>query len=237
MNTKDKNEKLEKIVKSLCEEQNLSNSQEEIIQELKEVYQEEYRHQYSRITTIILNATKDKEQALMTLAQNIRIFETIIDNGDIKNIKPQLEKLYDHINLECIRLQDSDEKISKIKDASKKLDKKYQELKEKLNKQQTQYITILGIFASIVLAFVGGLVFSTSAFANIEKASIYRLTFVMAFTALFFGNILFALFSFLSKLALIKRENESWYKKPILWLNIIICIIIFVDFVVWWLKG
>lgn len=220
MTTKEKNEKLEKIIKSLCEEQNLSSSQEEIIQDIKQIYQGEYRHQYSKITTIILNSTKDKEQALMTLAQNIReIFEKIISEEDIKNIKPQLEKLYDHINLECIRLQDSDDKISKIKEYSKNIDEKYKKLKEKLNKQQTQYITILGIFASIVLAFVGGLVFSTSVLANIDKASIYRLIFVMAFIALFFGNILLALFSFLSDLALVKSENEAWYKKSIFWLN------------------
>lgn len=81
-----------------------------------------------------------------------------------KEIKLNLEKFYDHINLECIRLQDSNDKINRIKNVSKGLDRKYKELKENLNKQQTQYITILGIFASIVLAFVGGLVFSNFSF-------------------------------------------------------------------------
>ncbi len=153
-----------------------------------------------------------------------------------KEKNEKLEKLYDHINLECIRLQDSDDKISKIKEYSKNLDEKYKKLKEKLNKQQTQYITILGIFASIVLAFVGRLVFSTSVLANIDKVSIYRLIFVMAFIALFFGNILYALFSFLSDLALLKSGNEAWYKKSIFWLNAIVCIVMLTNFIVWWLE-
>lgn len=233
METKKRDKKLEEVVKLLCEEQNLSSQKEQIIQDLKEVYQgkEKYRHQYSRITTIILNSTKDKEQAFMMLAQNIRVLEEIISEENLQIIKPELTKLYDHINLECIRLQDSDTKINRIKNASKNLDKKYKELKENLNKQQTQYITILGIFASIVLAFVGGLVFSTSVLSNIHKADIYRLIFVMAFIALFFGNILYLLFNFLSKVALVKDEQESWCKKPIYLFNIIAIILILIGFV------
>ncbi|NID08361.1 hypothetical protein EGM91_007145, partial [Helicobacter pylori] len=85
--------------------------------------------------------------------------------------------------------------MSKVKDVSIKLEddlnKNYKKLSEELNKQQTQYITILGIFASIVLTFVAGLTFSTSVLSNIDKANAYRLVFVMAFIALFFGNILY----------------------------------------------
>lgn len=104
-------------------------------------------------------------------------------------------------------------------------------MKENLNKQQTQYITILGIFASIVLAFVGGLVFSTSALSNIDKASIYCLLFVVAFIALFFGNILYFLFDFLSKIAIQTQEKQcNWWKQPILWFNVICVIFMLVGF-------
>ncbi len=122
------------------------------------------------------------------------------------------------MNLECIRLQDFDEKMSRVKDVSIKLkddlNKNYKKLSEELNKQQTQYITILGIFASIVLTFVGGLAFSTSVLSNIDKANAYRLVFVMA---LFFGNILYLLFSFLSKISLSKEKKdkqENFCKNP-----------------------
>lgn len=234
LNIGDKDKELENIVKQLCEKQNLNETEkEEIINKLKEIYNEKYRHKYSRITTTILNSAKDKEQTFMTLAQNIRILEQIIkDEKKVKDIKPELEKLYDHINLECIRLQDSDNKINKIKNVSKELDRNYKELKENLNKQQTQYITILGIFASIVLAFVGGLVFSTSVLSNIDKASIYRLLFIIAFIALFFGNILYFLFNFLSKMTAIQTQEKqyNWWKQPILWFNAICVIFMFIGF-------
>ncbi len=208
----DKDKKLEEMIVLLCEKGDLSSQTDQIIKDLKEIYQGEYRHKYSKITTIILNSTRDKEQAFMTLTQNIRTLKEIQDNKEVESIKPKLEKLYDHMNLECIRLQDFDEKMSKVKDVSNKLEddlnKNYEKLSEELNKQQTQYITILGIFVSIVLTFVGGLAFSTSVLSNIDKANAYRLVFVMAFIVLFFWEYFVSAFFFFIKNILIKREKR-----------------------------
>ncbi|GAA7884037.1 hypothetical protein HpMS199_00740 [Helicobacter pylori] len=233
----DKDKKLEKIIVLLCEEGDLSSQKDQIIKDLKEIYKGEYKHKYSKITTIILNSTRDKEQAFMMLTQNIKTLKEIQDNKEVESIKPKLEKLYDHMNLECIRLQDFDEKMSRVKDVSIRLEdelnKNYKKLSEELNKQQTQYITILGIFASIVLTFVGGLAFSTSVLSNIDKANAYRLVFVMAFIALFFGNILYLLFSFLSKISLSeekKDKQENFFKKLIFWFNLMVIILFVIGF-------
>ncbi|GAA7374752.1 hypothetical protein HpCK89_04590 [Helicobacter pylori] len=208
----DKDKKLEEIIVLLCEEGDLSSQKDQIIKDLKEIYKGEYKHKYSKITTIILNSTRDKEQAFMMLTQNIKTLKEIQDNKEVESIKPKLEKLYDHMNLECIRLQDFDEKMSRVKDVSIKLEddlnKNYKKLSEELNKQQTQYITILGIFASIVLTFVGGLAFSTSVLSNIDKANAYRLVFVMAFIALFFWEYFVSAFFFFIKNILIRREKR-----------------------------
>ncbi len=233
---KEKDEKLEKIIALLCKEGDLSSQKDQIIKELKEIYEGEYRHKYSKITTIILSSTRDKEQAFMTLTQNIRILKEAKDDKEIEAIKPKLEKLYDHMDLECIRLQDFDEKMSRVKDVSNKLDdlnKNYKKLSEELNKQQTQYITILGIFASIVLTFVVGLAFSTSVLSNIDKANAYRLVFVMAFIALFFGNILYLLFSFLSRISLSKERKdtqENFCKKSMFCFNLMVTILFVIGF-------
>ncbi len=109
----DKDKKLEKMIVSLCEEGDLSGQKDQIIKDLKEIYEGEYKHKYSKITTTILSSTRDKEQAFMTLTQNIKTLKEIQDNKEVESIKPKLEKLYDHMNLECIRLQDFDEKMSR----------------------------------------------------------------------------------------------------------------------------
>ncbi|MCW1359312.1 hypothetical protein OLP58_06595 [Campylobacter jejuni] len=221
------------IIEKLCKEQIFSNV-DDIITNLFEIYQEGFKHNYSELTTIILNAIRnDPEQDLMILAQNLREFEKKLDSYS-QDVKLRIAKFYDHVNLECVRLQDSSEKISHLQNTYKELDKNYKELdknykelSENLNKQQTQYITILGIFASIVLTFVSGLVFSNSILSNIDKASIYRLVFVIAFIALFVGNILYFLFAFLIKISLNIHFQTN---RLLIIFNIIILAIMSIDF-------
>lgn len=60
------------------------------------------------------------------------------------------------------KLQISEESLKASQDtieAAKQLSNRVQEKQEEMQKE---YITILGIFASIVLAFTGGMVFSSS---------------------------------------------------------------------------
>lgn len=65
---------------------------------------------------------------------------------------------------------------------------------------QKEYITILGIFSSIVITFVAGISFSTSVLSNIDKVSIYRLSFVMVLLAIFLFNFLYLLLDFINKI-------------------------------------
>lgn len=57
----DKDKKLEEMIALLCEKEDLSSQTDQIIKDLKEIYEREYRHKYSKITTTILNSTRDKE--------------------------------------------------------------------------------------------------------------------------------------------------------------------------------
>lgn len=64
-----------------------------------------------------------------------------------------------------------------------------QELTNQFKGIEKEYISILGIFASVVLAFVGGLTFSTSVLDNIDKASIYRLVIISCIVGLVFFDL------------------------------------------------
>ncbi|TXE87558.1 hypothetical protein FPD38_05070 [Campylobacter volucris] len=229
MSFKKEHKELKVIIEKIYNEQSLESSCDDIVEKLITIYKTEYKHKYSELTTIILNITKsDREQDLMTLAQNVRMLEEKLDNKTCDEcIKEKIKDFYDHINLECVRLQDSDGKIKKIKDEYNELYKNYNNIKDNLSKQQTQYITILGIFASIVLTFVSGLVFSTSVLSNIDKVSIFRLIFTMAFIAFFVGNILYSLFAFLLKISSIYSYKSNIY---IYIFNLIIFLIMLIDF-------
>lgn len=112
---------------------------------------------------------------------------------------------------------------NKIKDTVEKVEADYKQNiedtkesiieknKEETTKMRAEYISILGIFSSIVLAFVGGLTFSTSVLENINKASVYRI-FLMAFViGLVFFNIIWILLDF------IKRVHGETVKRTYIW--------------------
>ncbi len=62
---------------------------------------------------------------------------------------------------------------------------------------QKEYISILGIFAAIVLAFTGGIVFSGSVLENIDKSSIYRITLITFIIGLVFFDLIWLLIDFI----------------------------------------
>ena len=78
-----------------------------------------------------------------------------------------------------------------------------------LGKQQREYISILGIFAAVVLAFIGGIAFSTSVLNNINTASVYRILVVSLIIGLVLINILFGLFYYVDRLVNGLQENRK----------------------------
>ena len=62
---------------------------------------------------------------------------------------------------------------------------------------EKEYISILGIFAAVVLAFVGGITFSSSVLQNINKGSIFRLLLIADLLAAVLINVIYMLIKFI----------------------------------------
>jgi hypothetical protein len=165
------------------------------------------------------------------------------ENGEIINISKEIVKLYDHTNLDIARINYTktmtNETLSelaknrllvvelkqKVKVSEESLnslsnktidDVKYlsNQFQIKQEDMQKEYITILGIFASIVLAFTGGIVFSSSVLENIHKSSIYRISIIAFIIGLVFFNLIWLLMDF------IRDINGKVIRKKWLWLMV-----------------
>ena len=99
---------------------------------------------------------------------------------------------------------------------------------QRVQKAEREYIAILGIFAAIIAAFFSGIGFSSSILANIEKATIYRLSGMTTLIGLIIFNILVLLMSFISQIVEVKFELNPDFVSKInkLFLAILIVIII-----------
>ncbi|KLD99248.1 hypothetical protein [Aliarcobacter butzleri] len=190
----------------------------------------EYRHSYSVISSYLTSLKKEINLESVADNMGVilkKLLDTCeecsskedIDKNKYSEFLESVFKLTDHISLEAIRLNDllsteknlientrkAEEKIEhKAISINKELEKSSKEIKSEINgelkKARAEYITILGIFAAIVLSFVAGLTFSTSVLSNIDKSSIYRLILIVCLIGFFITNILHYLYSFVREI-------------------------------------
>ena len=239
----------------------LASSQTELhsIKEKKKIYleleyiyignNESFRHFYSDIFSVI--SAIDRQVTfgnVEVLSQNMDIIRKGYhpmnkDNtGKTINIEKQINKLYDHINLEISRLNYSKQievgtqmQLDNVSDALAEIERNVEHMEDAVEKAddiQKQYITILGIFASIVLAFTGGIAFSTSVLQNIAKASIYRISLISIILAFALTNLIYILTRFIMEITK-KQDERILYPKYMIVLNIIYGIFVLVIIFCW----
>lgn len=174
-------------------------------------------------------------------------------NNEPIDIRKEIIKLYDHTNLDISRINytkrlngetqselanteilinDLKKRLSDADAALNQATKHFNEESENLKntvhdsqkKMQNEYITILGIFASIVLAFTGGMTFSGSVLENIHKASCYRILAIVLVLGLILFNLMWLLIDFLRDIN--GKSIRKWWIS-ILANGFIICCLIF----------
>lgn len=220
--------------------------------------EERFRHFYSDIFSVLTQIQLNPKLGDMEiLGQNLDIIrkgyqpQNQAEDGRTIDISDSINKLYDHVNLELARIRYSDSGDRKISEEEAikevrtqmnalqsemgemqskmgEMQSKMEETEKKISDQQREYIAILGIFAAVVLAFTGGMVYSTSVLENISNVSIYRIVLVSLVIGFVLLNILFALFYYIDKLVN-KRKNV----KPMIVTNIIIIVFMLVTIVAW----
>ena len=101
-------------------------------------------------------------------------------------------------------------------------------MQKEIKSVEKEYISILGIFAAIVLAFVGGITFSTSVLQNISAVSVFRLLLVVDFLAFVLINVIYILVKFIYT---INEKSVKLFNVKVL--NIACLVIVFVIIVAW----
>lgn len=221
----------------------------QIYRELEDIYaqvnSEDFRHFYSDIFAVISMIDKDSSLGdLEILNQNMDIVRKgyrpmNTSCGEQVNINKQINKLYDHINLEIARLNyfkttesRTNNELRKVSSTLHQVENNLSQVEhniEKADDMQKQYVTILGIFASIVLAFTGGIAFSTSVLENISNSSIYRILLIALILAGVLINIIFILTHFIMEITNKKSKNSKY----IIILNAVIVILLLVVVACW----
>lgn len=178
---------------------------------------------YSEISNYVYSLEISERGIFATNLEKLLLY-SLNDNNEVsEDCKKMIVKIYDHFQLA----------LHQIENVNNIFANSIEEAKENLQKQikgvEKEYITILGIFAAIVLAFVGGITFSTSVLQNISATSIFRLLLVVDFLAFVLINTIYILLKFI--FAINDKNTKLFNIKA---LNIA-CLLIAVIIVISWI--
>lgn len=199
---------------------NSTYDSEDVIRRFNDIYKEDFRHSYSEIFQVIAEAIqecpageenlliKNLGEILKTLDQEKRYDE---------NTKRGLFKLWDHVNLETARFQyltnGPESRIKAISQKSDDLERKLNNIQESAqssaHQMQREFVSILGIFAAIIIAFFGGMNFITSAVASMKENNVAHVVLVTTIAALAMSNAIFLMMCYIGRL--IGKKLVGWY--------------------------
>lgn len=222
------------IVQDLSEKYFSSKEIEITVNNLQKIYRCGFRHNYSEFFPIIY---------------------TISNSHSEEDGCKQIIKLCDHVNLEIARLRINIINEDKIETATKKVDvlnKKIKYLSVKLEKSseelnkasdkakslQNELITIMSIFAAVVLLFVTDTQYITSAITSMKDVGIFKIVFVIIICGIVLLNGVYLLLNFIYKILEYNSSNKSKKRKNpsehiILRINIFFIILLIIDTISW----
>jgi len=158
---------------------------------------------YSGLSNYIFSLDLSSRGMFATNIEKLLLFALNETNAVEDDCKKIIIKIYDHSHLALYQI----ENVNNI------LDECVEDVRDNLRKEikgiEKEYISILGIFAAIVLAFVGGITFSSSVLQNISGISIYRLLLIVDLLAFVLLNVMYLLVHFIFT---INNREDSFFK-------------------------
>lgn len=150
---------------------------------------------YSEISSYIFSLDMNARGVFATNVEKLMIYALNADTSEVsQDCCKIIVKIYDHFQLALNQI----ENVKNILGAS--IEDAKVDLKNEMKGVEKEYISILGIFAAIVLAFVGGITFSSSVLQNIDSVSIYRLLIVIVMLAFVLVNVIWLLIRFIAQI-------------------------------------
>lgn len=200
----------EKLEEKPFEQDSSEKYKAEIYDDFYKLYSnEDYRHSYFEISRHIESLGYDVGDTLERSIQNVLEYSADIDEHS--NVTKKISKLSDHVSLELLRLSRM-RQISYLSDKiHKEMDKTSEMVKEKRNEMDeidkkvnnihAEVITILGIFAGLVIGFSIDFQLLAESFSNMNKVSFFKGTASLSIIGIILFDSIFLLLFAVSRIS------------------------------------
>lgn len=183
----------------------------------------------SRVFFRLTEIHRDRTKSIDTLAENLRLLAADREAAGAR-CAGGLRQLADFVSLEAahLNLLDASEAMKEQRAAAMigKADAAVaaaQGVREKLGKLQRESAAAVGLVAVIAAAFLAGAGWSASVLANIEKATVYRLSGMTLLLGLGLFNLLALFMSFLRSLT---GTEDTRFRTVYVWGNVIFLLLL-----------
>lgn len=181
------------ICKALCLESNLYKPEKTVknINKYIESTDKIDRVLYSEISNYIFSLDMNGRSSFASNVEMLLLYVLDENNSVAPDCREMTIRIFDHFQLALHQI----ENVNNI--FAESIEEAKGNLKKEVKGIEKEYISILGIFAAVVLAFVGGITFSSSVLQNIYKGSIFRLLLIVDILADVLLNVIYMLIKFI----------------------------------------
>lgn len=172
---------------------------------------------YSEISNYVFSLEMTQRGVFATNLEKLLLYSLDEKNNIVEDSKKLIVKIYDHFQLALHQI----ENVNNI--FANSIEEAKENLQKEIKSVEKEYISILGIFAAIVLTFVGGITFSTSVLQNISAVSVFRLLLVIDFLAFILINVIYILVKFIFT---INEKNTKLFNVKALNIACIVIVIV-----------
>ena len=174
----------------------------------------------NELTESVKQATKSVENVIDVIDQA---------NNDAAQTRQDIEQVKQNVDQAITQARQD---VEQAKHNADKAKYNVEKASKKLKNVQKEYIAILSIFASVILAVSGGIKFSAEAISNISDANIWNLLAVLGVIVWLFLNLLFLLMYYIGSL-LDRDLDKKYYLTNI---NILMFAIVVTTMVIKWCQ-
>lgn len=253
---------------SLFEDQEAMN----MCSRLKELYSNGFRRNYAQFFPIIIDIGKeDNHYNLEYLSNNLNCLKDLVEKDYVEKrneftiLYRPLKKLSDHINLEIGRYNyysANERQLEDLKECHKRLvndlaisTEGLTAAKDKLSSIQAELVSVLSIFAAIVLAVSGSISFVGKTLSEPHNETVFKTVLLIIICGFVVFNLIFIMMYVVGKItgrnifAKCKTEdctckngepdccwpNRLRKRLPyVFWFNVLLAILLLADIACWW---
>lgn len=222
------------IIVELSKEKIMGDRISDLASKLEALYDNGFRHFYSDITAILQEIRKSNSFVIEILQSNLNKIKENCLSATKRDSKDDfcktLNKLIDHIGLEFSRMQsaeaiaerllDNENNMRTLREQIEQSQKNYKNLQTKTDGIQKQFVAVLGIFASIIMVFSGGLSFTNATLSAVAYANIFKLIAISLTVGLVLIDVCYGLFYYLDYF--LNSNDRSGKFKPLWKINVIL---------------